>query len=359
MKNTFTFLLAMLTGLGFTYAINVEDFSRETPQTKRFAHAGVGFGLTGDLDIYGGQNIGFNGDNRWLGTGIENGPTTPEAGGIEVQTVGAGFEIYEFYLFTSRDDGLSQDAGQIIVTGTTFDGKTITQTFETTLSGSTEQGYERIQMGATWLGRILVSMSFTLTGNLNYMRIDDVNMKTYISYPVVWGDISARFDAQRNGVHFTWETLREENVWGFQVQRRRTGEAWTDLGWLDGAGNSQVAQYYEYLDATAGPGVNQYRLKQIDIDGSTYYSVTIESLVGTDALGTLNWQDTHDMLICSHNIVEGDVSLRLCNLYGKELFVQKIDKGTHAFPFGHLPGGVYIAQLEINDWVRTYRFVQK
>ena len=67
----------------------------------------------------------------------------------------------------------------------------------------------------------------------------------------------------------------------------------------------------------------------------------------------------HDMLICSHNIDQSGVALHVFSVYGKTLYTRPVEKGTHAIPMAELPGGVYIAQLVVDDWVRTFRFVQK
>ena len=88
--------------------------------------------------------------------------------------------------------------------------------------------------------------------------------------PVEWLDFAGT--SQDNGVQLQWSTLTETNNAQFEVQRSNNGQEYTPIGYLEGVGNSTEIQQYNYLDRSARQGVNLYRLKQIDIDGTFAYS---------------------------------------------------------------------------------------
>ncbi|WP_153796115.1 zinc-dependent metalloprotease [Foetidibacter luteolus] len=64
-----------------------------------------------------------------------------------------------------------------------------------------------------------------------------------------------------------WGTVTEQNSSYFEVQRSADGNNYTAIGKVDAAGNSTVKRNYNFTDNNPLPGVNYYRLKQVDKDG--------------------------------------------------------------------------------------------
>ncbi len=90
--------------------------------------------------------------------------------------------------------------------------------------------------------------------------------------PVTFKSFTA--DRRNQGVWLRWETAMEDNNRGFQVQRN-TGTGWMDVAFVNTKaenGNSSMILSYEYTDVNAFQGVSQYRLLQVDNDGSARYS---------------------------------------------------------------------------------------
>lgn len=78
------------------------------------------------------------------------------------------------------------------------------------------------------------------------------------------------FTANTTGDHrvvCNWTTLTETNNDYFTVQRSPDGTSFTDIGTIDGSGNSNEPLSYTFEDETAVTGINFYRLKQTDYDG--------------------------------------------------------------------------------------------
>ncbi|RPD45153.1 T9SS type A sorting domain-containing protein [Paracnuella aquatica] len=92
---------------------------------------------------------------------------------------------------------------------------------------------------------------------------------------------AARNKANKQQVDLTWTTAQEQNNKGFYLQRK-TGNEWKDVAFVFSAaegGNSSEALTYRFKDANTHPGVSQYRLLQVDLDGKATYS-NIVSLMG-------------------------------------------------------------------------------
>ncbi|GAA4349451.1 hypothetical protein GCM10023185_06210 [Hymenobacter saemangeumensis] len=88
------------------------------------------------------------------------------------------------------------------------------------------------------------------------------------------------FTAVRKGADglLTWRTATELNSASFEVQASTNGLAWQTLSRQPAAGTSNSAHDYRYLDANLArysvPTV-YYRLRQVDVDGTTHYSPVV------------------------------------------------------------------------------------
>jgi hypothetical protein len=93
-----------------------------------------------------------------------------------------------------------------------------------------------------------------------------VYMTAAAPLPVELKDFQARpMDGQSL---LTWQTASELNNAGFEVERSGDGKQWEALGFVNGHGTTAEPNDYRYLDAQPLPGINYYRLRQIDYDGN-------------------------------------------------------------------------------------------
>jgi hypothetical protein len=70
----------------------------------------------------------------------------------------------------------------------------------------------------------------------------------------------------------TWETSSEQDNDFFEVQRTVDGVNWQVLGEVEGATNAVAGGVYRYADEAPIEGINLYRLRQVDLDGTFEYS---------------------------------------------------------------------------------------
>lgn len=71
-----------------------------------------------------------------------------------------------------------------------------------------------------------------------------------------------------NSILLSWTTQSETNNEFFTVYHSRTGEEFTSLVNISGAGTTSIPQHYQYEDSEAKPGINYYKLRQTDYDGT-------------------------------------------------------------------------------------------
>ncbi|MEZ4960417.1 MAG: T9SS type A sorting domain-containing protein [Saprospiraceae bacterium] len=90
------------------------------------------------------------------------------------------------------------------------------------------------------------------------------------SLPVEW----LFFRASKSGEdsRLEWATATEFNSDYFEIQHSVDGRVFTKIGQVKAAGFSTAERRYDFLHETPVTGVNYYRLKQYDLDGSYEYS---------------------------------------------------------------------------------------
>ncbi|MCA9743321.1 MAG: T9SS type A sorting domain-containing protein [Deferribacteres bacterium] len=88
-------------------------------------------------------------------------------------------------------------------------------------------------------------------------------------------------------VHLMWQTASESNNYGFDIERSLNGSPFEKVGFVKGNGTSSISHDYAYSVENNEPGAYQFRLKQIDTDGTFAYSDAIDVKVTAPALYTL------------------------------------------------------------------------
>ncbi|WNJ16454.1 S8 family serine peptidase [Pontibacter sp. G13] len=91
--------------------------------------------------------------------------------------------------------------------------------------------------------------------------------------PVEWLAIAGESEA--GAVKLEWKVGRELNNDRYEIQSWKNG-AFETIGTVDGVGTTPLPQTYEFNDTDPIVGLNTYRVKQIDLDGSVDYSETLE-----------------------------------------------------------------------------------
>ena len=114
-----------------------------------------------------------------------------------------------------------------------------------------------------------------LTPNTNYVLCYRVTCSTgqvavlFTSEEIVLPIELLYFTAQStpDGIDLLWASGSELNCAGFKLERSVDASNWLDIGYVEGAGNSQQVTRYLFEDRKPTLGVNYYRLIQYDFDG--------------------------------------------------------------------------------------------
>ncbi|GGH25015.1 hypothetical protein GCM10007423_08920 [Dyadobacter endophyticus] len=160
-----------------------------------------------------------------------------------------------------------------------------------------------------------------------------------------------------------WATTEEVNASHFEIQRSNDAKSFESIGEVNAKGESKVLVNYLFTDKTPLPGINYYRLKQIDQDGSHAFSKTISIAFDTDAKILVYPNPVTDFLRVESSKTPG--SLEIFNLSGLRL--QKRDQVRNG-PSEIVPGpasvvvdlrsypiGIYILKVD----GQTFKIIKK
>lgn len=162
-----------------------------------------------------------------------------------------------------------------------------------------------------------------------------------------------------------WQTGIQYNFSHFEVERSVEGNLFNSFGRLNNAGNQEEREEYRFLDERPlnPEGINYYRLKMVDLDGSFEYSEVI-SVLRTDYLEhrvLVYPNPAEDLLFVDYNLLhEHELSFTLTTAIGNIVRKGNMDTRTEAqLNLTELPAGIYLLHLK-NDYInQSFRIVKK
>lgn len=177
----------------------------------------------------------------------------------------------------------------------------------------------------------------------------------------------ASFDAVQTpvgSVELTWTTASEQNNAGFRIQHRRK-ENWKKIGFVDGHGTTTDAQSYRYVTEDLPVGTHQFRLTQVDLDGTTTVHDPITVKVHMDRALHLRApapNPVRNEATLSFAVKENrETTLRLYSVLGQR--IATLYRGTPIagetetvqVNADDLASGVYLLRLRVGNRTRTER----
>jgi hypothetical protein len=170
----------------------------------------------------------------------------------------------------------------------------------------------------------------------------------------------------QNKVTLNWTTVTETNNSGFEVQRKASGEEFAPVGFVVGNGTTTELKYYTYTEQGLTSGTYQYRLKQIDYDGTFEYSNEIEVDVLAPNKFSLeqNYPNPFNPLTkITFTLPEASqVKLTVFNILGEEvktLINENRDAGHHTVDFNAsgFSSGVYLYKIQAGNFIQVRKMI--
>jgi hypothetical protein len=165
-----------------------------------------------------------------------------------------------------------------------------------------------------------------------------------------------------------WKTSSETNNAGFAVQHRGPdASGYAQIGFVQGAGSTDAPQSYRFRVKALPPGSHQFRLRQVDLDGSATLSdpvgveVRAERTLALRATGPNPVRQATQLAFTVKQ--SGPATIILYNVLGqrvKRLYDRKATPGSRYsvdVRADDLSSGTYFARLQAATGTRTQRIV--
>ena len=159
--------------------------------------------------------------------------------------------------------------------------------------------------------------------------------------------------------YLTWATSMEMNSDRFEIERSPDAKSWNKLGEVLASFISNVKNGYDYTDENPESGLNYYRLKMIDRDGTFAYS-SIKSVHFPEfTWAKLYPNPVNDVLniILTNRRVR---KIRLIDTFGRVMHDGQVNSASLKLDMKSYVHGVYFIHLEQDDgMVRVFKVMHE
>ena len=239
--------------------------------------------------------------------------------------------------------------------------------------------------GSVRTGQVAMLGKSATTGTISYFKgnIDNVavfdkvlsdaeildmyyNYKVAADYivPVELTSFSALADKDK--INLVWETATETNNYGYEVQRSSDKINFTAIGFVKGAGTSTEKHNYSFTDDDRATNKVYYRLKQLDFDGTFWYSQVVEAanVMPTEFALSQNYPNPFNPVttIKFQLPVNSKVSLKVYDILGSEVatLVDEVKEAGYyelSFNGNGLASGTYFFRINADNFVQTKKMI--
>lgn len=203
----------------------------------------------------------------------------------------------------------------------------------------------------------LLNFRFIAADNGDDMGIDNVSiLGGAATLPIKLSGFTAT--KKDEAVMLNWTTATEANNQGFKILRSSNGRLFDTIAYVPSRagsqGNSTVTLSYSFIDPYPAGGTSYYRILQIDKDGKSEISTTVQILANAGGKGVKLYPDP----VLNELHVDGAAAgtqFKIMNLSGKTIAVS----ASSTIPVSTLAPGIYLLRVEKGNDIKTIKFMKK
>ncbi|MEP7324036.1 MAG: T9SS type A sorting domain-containing protein [Saprospiraceae bacterium] len=198
-------------------------------------------------------------------------------------------------------------------------------------------------------------------GNDHGLAIDDVTISWQQSNSLPIQLTSFTANKSIHTVKLNWSTASEKNSREFELEKAGYNIKFDLLLKLAGAGTSLTNRDYSYTDMNPYPGINYYRLKLVDLDGSSITTKIISVNFNEENLSQIFPNPVGaELKIKLNHLSNQPTSIYLMDLHGKRLKAWNYE--THKtilnLDVQDIPNGIYLLELSDTHQLEIFRIVK-
>jgi Secretion system C-terminal sorting domain len=153
------------------------------------------------------------------------------------------------------------------------------------------------------------------------------------------------FDANTEGGKnkLTWATASEIRSQEYAVERSEDGTKFYQIGTVKAKGS---AANYSFIDATPKFGINYYRLKQVDTDGTFTYTKTEAVETGKGKKSIKIFPTTTEGVVSIENETLSNSNVSVFNAMGQLVYA---NKSTNSVDLSGMVAGLYFVEVQTSN----------
>ncbi|MBN2682448.1 MAG: lamin tail domain-containing protein [Bacteroidales bacterium] len=155
-----------------------------------------------------------------------------------------------------------------------------------------------------------------------------------------------------SSIELVWETASELNNDYFTLEKSSNGIQFSELTVVPGKGTCSFVSFYSNIDENPYTGINYYRLKQTDFDGSFSYSPVIAVKANGENNEVQIIQNQNSLMI---TIPENNISKKISihDVTGREIFTLAMPQGTNSLTINlkdiQTSAGIYFISISSSE----------
>jgi Leucine-rich repeat (LRR) protein len=162
---------------------------------------------------------------------------------------------------------------------------------------------------------------------------------------------------QQQSARINWATAQEINSAYFIVERSVNQQQWTELRRVNAAGNSSSTRLYFTTDDYPARGINYYRLKPVDLDGTFSYSETKFVWIGNNATVVVAPNPAHETATIYLPNNNSLIQIKLVDMNGRVVYRNQQTSETISLDLRKLSKGIYSVQLVGKEFIESLKLL--
>ncbi|MEO5892884.1 MAG: T9SS type A sorting domain-containing protein [Ferruginibacter sp.] len=168
---------------------------------------------------------------------------------------------------------------------------------------------------------------------------------------------------QDKTVLLNWQTVSEQDLAGFTILRSANGSNFLPIGYVNAKGNSNVKVDYSTIDGQPLHGINFYRLRMVDKDGTITFSNIVTVNVNGEVFSLRVFPNpAQDVLFVNAHGKNEQATFQIIDAGGrkiKEIRLSLNDNTNFSIYISNLPKGLYTLQLNTKTKTEIKRFIKE
>jgi hypothetical protein len=166
--------------------------------------------------------------------------------------------------------------------------------------------------------------------------------------PVVFQSFYVTRQGSNN--QLSWSTSEELNNNYYAIEKSTDARNWKQIAIVAGAGTSSLINKYGYADKNSNDAVVYYRIRQVDMNGTTFYSA-IRTLRNNEEVAVTNIYASSNktVTIDFNSDIKDNVSIQLINMSGQVIVRKEFSQASYRLIVDAMSAGSGVYAVRISD----------